>query len=102
MGAIPIRDGLLAEVVRTVIEDIRVSEIIDKEQEIYPRLGDAFEALKWWLSHVPDSGELIDDIHWLYKQDGDLARNIPTLVVIYTFDFNCVEIRFALVRIPPI
>ena len=87
---------------RTVIEETRVSEIIDKEQELYPRLGDAFEALKWWLSHVPESGELIDDVHWLFKQDGDLAHNIPTLVVIYTFDSAYVEIRFVLVRIPPI
>jgi len=88
--------------VRTVIEHVRVSEIIDKEQEIYPRLGDAFEALKWWLSHLPDSGELIDDTNWLFKQDGDHEHNIPTLVVIYTFDFNYVEINFVLVRIPPI
>jgi hypothetical protein len=88
--------------VRTVIEHIRVSEIIDKEQEIYPRLGDAFEALKWWLSHDPESGELIDDANWLFKQDGDHAHNIPTLVVIYTFDLNYVEINFVLVRIPPV
>lgn len=87
---------------RTVIEDIRVSEVIDKEQALYPRLVDAFEGLKWWLSHDPESGELIDDIHWLFKQDGSLQHNIPTLVVIYTFDFNCVEIRFVLVRIPPV
>ena len=87
---------------RTVIEDIHVSEIIDKEQEIYPRLGDAFEALKWWLAHVPDSGELIDDMHWLYKQDGDREQNIPTLVVVYTFSPNFVEIKFVLVRIPTI
>ena len=38
---------------RTVIEELNVCEIIDKEQAIYPRLEAAYDALKWWLSHVP-------------------------------------------------
>lgn len=87
---------------RTVIEEIRVSEVIDQEQSIYPRLGDAFDALKWWLSHRPDSGELIDDVHWIYKQSGNREQNVPALVVIYTFDHYEVIIKFVLVRIPAI
>ena len=57
---------------RTVIEAQIVSNVIDSEQEIYPRLEDAFDALKWWLAHVPESGEIIDDLHWLYKQNSYL------------------------------
>lgn len=87
---------------RTVIEDPRVSEIIDSEQAIYPRLGEAFDALKWWLSHRPESGEMLDDINWIYKQTGNQQLNVPTLVVIYTFDHICVQIKFVLVRIPTI
>jgi hypothetical protein len=87
---------------RTVIEEISVSDIIDKEQARYPRLFDAFDALKWWLSHRPDSGELLDDINWLYKQSGNAKQNIPALVVIYTFDARQVTIKFVLVRIPSI
>ena len=83
----------------TVIEEIRVSEIIDKEREIYPRLDEAWEALKWWLARRPDSGVLLDDIHWLFKQIGDPEAKIPTLVVIYRWD-EFVVIDHVLVRIP--
>jgi hypothetical protein len=85
---------------RTVIEEHGVSEVIDAEQEIYPRLEDAFEALKWWLAHRPESGILLDDENWIYKQAGDERLNVPSLVVIYTFDHMCVELKFVLVRLP--
>jgi hypothetical protein len=85
---------------RTVIEEVAVSEVIDREQSIYPRLADAFDALKWWLAHVPESGEIIDDVNWLYKQKGNREQKIPALVVIYTFDHRCVTISHVLVRIP--
>ncbi len=87
---------------RTVIEAEIVSETIDSEQPLYPRLNDAFEALKWWLAHDPESGEIIDDINWLYKQKGNGHQNTPALVAIYTFDKDCVWINFILVRIPPV
>jgi hypothetical protein len=84
----------------TVIEDIRVSEIVDKEQASYPRLEEAFDALKWWLARSPSSGEIIDDVHWLYKQKGDARQNIPAIVVIYIYNSYCVEIQFVLLQIP--
>jgi hypothetical protein len=87
---------------RTVIEEENVSDIIDREQALYPRLTDAFDALKWWLAHRPESGELIDDINWIYKQLGDQNQTIPALVAIYTFDHWSVTIKFILVRIPSI
>ena len=86
---------------RTVIEEQIVSEVIDLEGATYPRLEDSFDALKWWLSHQPDSGEPIDDINWLFRQDGDPDINLPHLVVVYTFDAHCVTLKFILVR-PPI
>lgn len=85
---------------RTVIEDHIVSEIIDAEQAIYPRLEQAFDALKWWLSHKPENGVLLDDENWIYKQAGNQSLNIPALVVIYSFDHICVNLKFILVRIP--
>ena len=66
------------------------------------RLSESFDALKWWLSHRPESGEIIDDVNWLFKQKGNRAQNIPALVVIYTFDHREVLIKFILVRIPAI
>jgi hypothetical protein len=88
--------------VRTVIEDVIVSQIIDAESEIYVRLWDAFEALKWTISHAPERGMLIDDLHWLYRQDGEREINIPTIVVIYTFTPDEVRIKFVLVKIPTV
>jgi len=85
---------------RTVIEDHAVSYVIDNEQSIYPRLGEAFDALKWWLAHRPESGMLLDDENWIYKQAGDERINVPSLVVIYTFDHICVTLKFILVRLP--
>jgi hypothetical protein len=87
---------------RTVIEDECVSTVIDLEQAIYPRLGDAFEALKWWLARRPDSGVLLDDINWICRQHGDRGQNVPSLVAIYTFDHRNVVIKFVLVRLPSV
>jgi hypothetical protein len=85
---------------RTVIEARDVSAKIDAETAIYDRLEEAFDALKWWLAHNPDTGELVDDYHWIYKQRGDRFQHIPALVALYTFDHRCVEILSILIRIP--
>ncbi len=88
--------------IRTVIENHSVSEVIDAEQAIYPRLEEAFDALKWWLARKPESGEIIDDVNWLYVQEGDEEVNIPALIVVYTFDHNTVTLKHILLRIPSI
>ena len=85
---------------RTVIESLSVSEVIDAETSIYPRLGEAYQALQWWLSHEPDSGEMIDDVHFLYKQRGNLRLRMPALVVLYTFSKHEVSFLSVLVRLP--
>lgn len=90
----------MARTIRTIIENLSVSEVIDAEQAIYPRLEDAFDALKWWLARVPESGEIIDDVNWLYMQDGDKSIEIPALIVVYTFNSSHVELKHMLVRIP--
>ncbi len=87
---------------RTVIEDAVVSEIIDRESRNFPRLEDAFDALKWWLSHVPDAGEIIDDFHWLYRQDGDREAGVPSLVVIYIWDNDTIILKYLTIRYPVI
>jgi len=85
---------------RTVFEAASVSDKLDAERAIYPRIDDAWEALTWWLARNPDTGVLIDDIHWLYKQRGNHELKIPALVVLYTFDHREVEILSVLVRLP--
>ena len=88
--------------IRTVIENLSVSEVIDAETAIYPRLADGFDALKWWLARRPDSGEMIDDVNWIYVQDGDERVNMPSLVIVYTFDHYTVTLKHILVRLPSI
>ena len=92
----------MARIIRTVVENQSVSETIDAEQEFYPRLDQAFDALKWWLARIPESGEIIDDVNWLYMQDGDERMNIPALVVVYTFDSRQVVLKHILLRVPRI
>ena len=86
--------------IRTVIEAPTVSEKVDAERTYYPRLDDAFDALKWWLARKPETGILLDDYHWIFKQRGDAGLKIPALVVIYTFDAAYVELISLLVRLP--
>ena len=86
----------------TIIEEQEVSNVIDSECAVYPRLEDAYDALKWWLCRRPESGELLDDINWIYKQRGDKRAKIPALVVIYTFNSYYVTLKYILVRIPPV
>jgi hypothetical protein len=90
----------MARLIRSVVENLSVTHVIDAEQDIYPRLGEALEALKWWLARVPESGEIIDDVNWLFMQDGDGRVNIPALIVVYTFDATQVELKHILVRVP--
>jgi hypothetical protein len=87
---------------RTIREEQVVSEIVDGAREKYPRLEEVFEGLKWYLSRVPDSAEAeaLDDINWLYRQDGDAHDNIPAILIIYTFDANYVTLKFVDIRDP--
>lgn len=87
---------------RTIREAHSVTDKVFAESGLYPRLEDAFDALTWWLARHPDDGELIDDLHWLYKQAGNVELNIPSLSVIYTFDADTVDIMHLLVRLPPL
>lgn len=88
----------MAHLIRAVIENTSVTEIIDAGQSIYPRLEDAISALKWLLARVPECGEIIDDANWLYVQDGDKDVNVPSLVVIYTFDHREVVLKHIQLR----
>jgi hypothetical protein len=38
----------------------------------------------------------------LYKQEGDRIAKIPSLIVVYTFDHQCVILKFILVRVPTV
>jgi hypothetical protein len=86
---------------RTLIESARVSETIEINAAQYPRLIQAYEGLRWFLSRQPESGELIDTHHWVFKQPGDRRISVPAITAIYTFDHTTVEIIAVLVSMPP-
>ena len=83
---------------RTVIEEQSVSEAVDGARGSFPRLDEVFEGLKWYLSRVPETGEALDDVNWLYRQDGDAEDNIPAILTIYTFDAHYVILKFISIR----
>ncbi len=83
-----------------MIESQPVTNVVYMEGQLYPRMDEAFEALKWWLARNPETGLLIDDYYWLYKQRGNRELNIPALVVVYTFDSDEVNLFSLLVRLP--
>jgi len=56
---------------RTVIESQNVTHVVYMESQLYRRMEEAFEALKWWLARVPESGSIVDDYFWVYKQRGN-------------------------------
>ena len=85
---------------RTVVEGLRVSSKIDAEGSRYPRLEEAYDALKWWLAHEPNSGDAITDYWWACEQKGDSRANIPTLGALYSFDEDEVYIASILIRLP--
>ena len=85
---------------RTVIEELRVSIKIDAECATYPRLEEAYDALKWWLAHEPSSGEPITDVWWVCEQKGEREINIPTLGALYSFTEDEVYIASILIRLP--
>jgi hypothetical protein len=85
---------------RTVVEALSVSTRIDAEGSQYRRLEQAYDALKWWLAHAPNSGEALDDVWWVCEQKGDRNANVPTLGAVYSFDDDKVFIAAILVRLP--
>ena len=71
---------------RTVIEEQNVSDTLTWNPPNTFACREAYDALKWWLARCPESGEIIDDLHWLYRQDGDHYNGVPSFIVLYVWD----------------
>ena len=71
---------------RSVIEEERVTRALQKAGNTYPRVWEAFEALCWILVRremSPGSNPVIRDVYRLHKQ-GPGKYGVPGLTVIYT------------------
>jgi len=69
-------------ILREIVEEHVVYQTIDAERVIYPRLEEAYDALKWRLSRTPEFGYLVDEKHWVYRQEGNGDLKIPALLVL--------------------
>lgn len=85
---------------RTIISARGVTEIIDAESAIHPRLTESFEGLEWRLCRAPETGYQIDDRHYIYRQEGDTRMNYPGLLVLYTFTDDEVYLLAVQVQVP--
>lgn len=71
---------------RTVVPANHVTALIDQQCEVYPRLEEAWEALKWLLARIADSigrPSLDDESLRLYVQADDALAGVPALWVLY-------------------
>ena len=67
---------------------------IDAERSIHPRLDDAYAALTWKLARDAECGYLLDEKHWIYKQQGSKRHKVPGLIALYIVDNFQVTIQF--------
>jgi hypothetical protein len=63
-----------------------VTSVLIAERQIHPRLDDAYEALTWKLSRDAECGYLLDEKHWIYKQQGSKKHKVPGLIALYIID----------------
>jgi hypothetical protein len=71
---------------REIIEDAAVTTVIDAEGAIHQRLEEAYDALKWTLARDAECGYLLDEKHWVYKQQGSKRHKVPGLIALYIID----------------
>ena len=86
---------------RTIRPESAVSETIDAECKVYPRLSEAWDALEWELSRSAETmGQQNrgDESLRLYVQADDPIANVPSIWVVYRVD---VEVEILAVKIVP-
>lgn len=87
---------------RTIVPANSVTDQIDAECVNYPRLEEAWEALKWLLSRSADKIGLpsrIDETLRLYVQSDDPLSGVPALWILYRVTDD--EVDIVSVRIVP-
>mgnify|MGYP000893341315 CR=1 FL=1 len=79
---------------RTVIEEISVSKIIDSAIAQYPRIGDIFDGVKWRLARDPRCGLKIPD-HECYRivKTESFHNDLPSMSFLYKYDENNIFIK---------
>jgi hypothetical protein len=84
----------------TIVESHSVLQELQVSSAKFPRLWDAWEALKWVLAHSPGGGVMMSAIPppwYLYRQDSSGVGD-PTFVISYSFDAMTVSIHGLSIR----
>lgn len=73
-----------ADKLATVIEEPKVTALLESVEDKYPRIWDAFDGLTWQIANAPQDGWPLDGNH-IYARTLEGARSIkvPTLTAIY-------------------
>jgi 3-methyladenine DNA glycosylase/8-oxoguanine DNA glycosylase len=73
---------------RSIREELAVTEALKKGGNVYPRVWDAYEGLCWLLAHQEIAGPSIQTIRQVYQLHKQAAGGygVPALTVIYTID----------------
>jgi hypothetical protein len=82
-------------VYRTVVEDTAAQEAADSFSDEHPRIGEAWEGLKWLLCRTPEIGDPNGGGQYLYIQAGDELAGTPIIAVVYSFTSEEVVIHGA-------
>jgi 3-methyladenine DNA glycosylase/8-oxoguanine DNA glycosylase len=80
---------------RSIREELAVTEALNKGSNVYPRAWDAFEGLCWILAHQEIVGASIQTIGQVYHMHKQAAGGygVPSLTVIYTIDPQVVTLH---------
>jgi hypothetical protein len=71
--------------VRSVIEDSRVSRVIDDAKLKWQRADDAWDAISWIIAREPEIGRPITESGYTrsFTLDGAKSIELPTVTVLY-------------------
>lgn len=79
------------ERLRTIVEGLDVTVIVELCQERHPRFNEAWDGLKWLLARTPDLKEAMiwdgdgNGPYRAYVAAGDALAGTPDIWVVYTF-----------------
>jgi len=75
----------MAFTARTVVEEQGVSDKIQNAIPKYPRIEDAFEAVKWVVARSPERGHKINGFHLIKSSPWDI-EGYAIITAAYTYD----------------
>ena len=90
---------------RSVAQEAVVSDQYNAALAKWPRLDEAWRGLEWLLARAaPESGRArqeAGELFRVYKQEGDFLAKTPSILIVFTFDNECVTIHDVRFSEPP-